>query len=66
MQAYYFYATQRRNPTKKLQITLHSNAVPQTKVVKYLELHPDSKLIWKQHICKKKKYNKFEAKEKEF
>lgn len=44
-------------------VNINNVDIPQTNMVKYLELHLDSKLNWKQHVINKKKQIKIKTKE---
>ena len=49
----YLNFTLRRNPSP--QVYLNNVAIPPATTVKYLGLHLDNKLNWKEHITKKRK-----------
>lgn len=44
-------------------VTINNVQIPQTQAVKYLGLHLDNKLTWKQHITKKRKQMELKARE---
>uniref|UniRef100_A0A1Y1JXT3 Reverse transcriptase domain-containing protein n=2 Tax=Photinus pyralis TaxID=7054 RepID=A0A1Y1JXT3_PHOPY len=44
-------------------VTINNVQIPQTQTVRYLGLHLDSKLTWKQHITKKKKQVEIKTRE---